>query len=84
MVIAAFRKATSEDDKDLDEEQNQRENLGPRSQQSLQVRKDSNDSASYGRFLTWGIDGVSYLGSQLKSKVDKSLSWWTVESVPGI
>lgn len=81
MVVVTFRKPTDADDYEVDEEENKSSNksedLGQPPQQSLQLRKDSSDSASYGRFLSWGLDGVSYLGSQLKSRVDRSLTWWT-------
>jgi hypothetical protein len=46
----------------------------PRSQQ-----ENNPQNSSYGRFLSWGFEGVSYLGGQVKQRVERSLLWVSPE-----
>lgn len=43
-------------------------------------QEKSSQSSSYGRFFSWGLDGVSYLGGQVKQRVERSLLWVSTEA----
>ncbi|XP_031570809.1 oxidation resistance protein 1-like [Actinia tenebrosa] len=71
------RKPTEDDSNDGVNNEDGSSELIPshRSQQ-----EKSSQSSSYGRFLSWGLEGVSYLGGQLKQRVERSLLWVSPET----
>lgn len=66
-----FSRKPAEDDSEVNNEDGSRELIPSHRQQ----QEKASQSSSYGRFFSWGLDGVSYLGGQVKQRIERSLFW---------
>lgn len=76
-----YRKPSGEDSNEAEVSEDETEFTRQSEELRTVQLQNRSEGSSYGRLFSWGIDGVSYLGSQVRSKVDRTLSWWSTSGM---